>query len=293
MIDSPIHSAKRLLRRFDTLATALRRLRDVRRLRHSPQPTPMGFRFAGDAMMQAGTFEPDETRLVKRLLPDADVFIDVGANVGYYVCHALQAGKEVVAFEPMDVNVRLLLRNLEANAWQDCVEVFPLAVGAAPGIVRIYGAGSGASTVMGWAGVPEKDVRLVPASSLDRVLGARFAGRRCLVVVDVEGAERAVLQGATALLHATPKPAWLVEISIDEHQPKGRRINPHLAETFRMFWEAGYEAWTADRAPRLVTPADVERVAATETNSFATHNFLFVEAGAGARLLPPGEPDAH
>src|SRR5947207_15721621 len=51
--------------------------------------TPLGFRLASGyhpayAQMRAGTFEPDETRLLARMLTRADVFIDVGANPGYY-----------------------------------------------------------------------------------------------------------------------------------------------------------------------------------------------------------------
>jgi hypothetical protein len=80
------------------------------------------------AQMRAGTFERVETETISRLLNDADVFVDVGANIGYYSLLALQRGKRVVAFEPQGHNLRAFYASLEANGWQDPVEVFPVAL---------------------------------------------------------------------------------------------------------------------------------------------------------------------
>jgi FkbM family methyltransferase len=274
-----------LRRRFTASAKIYRDLRDSRALRAEPVMTPQGFRFIGNVAMQNGTFEQEETGLVDRLLRNVDVLVNVGANIGYYCCMALQAGRDVVAFEPIDLNVQYLLKNLKANGWQDSAEVYPIAVTSGVGLIEIYGAGSGASTVEGWAGTPSADVRLVPASTLDLVLGERFLGKRCLVVVDIEGAELGMLRGATMMLTASPKPVWMVEISIDEHQPAGTPVNPNLVPTFQLFLDHGYEAWTAEHRPRAVTMEEVSRVAATAVNSFGTHNFLFIERGARDKVL--------
>ena len=133
------------------------------------------------------------------LLKRVDVFINVGANIGYYCCWALKAGKHVVAFEPVEMNLRCLLRNVTANGWESNIEVFPLALTNACGIVRLYGANGGGRTtgslLKGWAGAAEKDVMFAPASTLDTVLGSRFAGRQCLVLADIEGAEKSISRG--------------------------------------------------------------------------------------------------
>ena len=39
---------------------------------------------AGYNAMQDGSYEIDETRNIIACLKDAEVFIDIGANVGYY-----------------------------------------------------------------------------------------------------------------------------------------------------------------------------------------------------------------
>jgi len=234
--------------------------------------------------MENGTFEPEETALVRQLLKEADTVVNVGANIGYYCCLAIAAGKDVIAFEPEELNVRQLLKNLRANGWGSRAEVYPIAVSADIGVVELFGSGTAASMVEGWANIPSSDVRLVPASTLDRVLGTRLRGRQCLVIIDVEGAEQSVLEGAPALLGMSPKPIWMVEIAVQEHQPAGRRVNPSLLRTFQEFWKAGYDAFTADGQLHPVTAAEVEQAASSGVSPFTTNNFLFVDSGAPERL---------
>lgn len=272
-----MNTIRQFLRRTP-VATVVRHVRQIRALRRDPEMTPLGFRFAGNRAMELGTFEPEETELVRRLLEHSDAMINVGANIGYYCCLSIGAGKQVVAFEPIELNVRQLLKNLRANQWGGRAEVYPIALSSEVGVVEIYGSGTAASMVSGWAGIPRSDVRLVPASTLDLVIGTRFSGRSCLVIIDVEGAEHAVLQGAGALLHATPKPVWMVEIAVQEHQPEDHRVNPLLRQTFQKFWSAGYSAYTADQQLRLILETEVERAEVTGQSPFPTHNFLFVDA---------------
>ena len=136
--------------------------------------TPHGFSLAGSESMTNGKFEVIETRLVQRLLEHFDVFINIGANVGYYCCFAAKAGRKVVAFEPHPVNCRLLLRNLKQNGFEKQAEVYPTAAGAEPGILELFGSGTAASLVEGWAGISSDNSMLVPLLRLDDVLRGRF-----------------------------------------------------------------------------------------------------------------------
>ena len=103
-----------------------------------PTKTPYGFLLSGNRDMEAGTFEVFESAVVKALLPRVDAVVNVGANIGYYVCLARSSGKHVVAFEPIGANMRFLLRNLMLNKWRD-VDVFPIALGDRPGIAFMGG----------------------------------------------------------------------------------------------------------------------------------------------------------
>jgi FkbM family methyltransferase len=275
---------KPLVERSPLLAAVYRQWRDSRGLRHPLQRSRLGFLFSGNQTMIDGSFEPAETALVQRLLGQAEVLVNVGANIGYYCCIALQAGKRVVAFEPIDLNAAYLLRHVQANGWDDRFELFPMALGARTGIVEIFGGGTGASLVPGWAGNRRDAGTRVPLSTLDTVIAARFGGQRCLLIVDIEGAELGMLQGAAAMLARQPKPVWLVEITVGEHLPAGQRVNPNLAETFALFFAAGYAAVTADGAPRPVDMAEIDAIAAGGPDTLGTHNFLFFD--------PADPPDA-
>jgi len=265
---------KSIVERFPALALFYRNTRDLLDQRHPPRQTPWGFSFAGHDAMAEGSFEPEETTVVRKLLADVDVLVNVGANVGYYCCHALSMGKPVIAVEPNTRNLHYLLKNIKNNGWEKTTEVFPVAMGRGADILQMWGGGTGASLVKGWAAIPESYVTQVPILSLDRVLGDTLRGKRSLILVDIEGAEFMMLQGAKQTLTNEPRPAWLMEISSSEHQPAGVAMNPHFAETFGLFFEHGYQAHTADAAAEEITPTVVREVVAG-SRKLGTHNFVF------------------
>lgn len=271
---SVVTTVKRLVGNSPGVREAYRAWRDAR-VRRMPAPmTPWGFTLAGHPAAAAGAFEREETTLVRDLLADVDLLVNVGANVGYYCCHALSLGRAVIACEPMPSNLRYLLANLHANGWSAGVEVHPVAAGAEAGIVPMWGSGTGASTLAGWAGAAADDVMLVPTLPLDRIVGPSLNGRRALVVVDVEGAEWSMLAGAAQTAAASPRPIWLMEITWQEHQPAGVLNNPHFADTFDWFFSRGYQASTADAERRPITVEDVSAFVAGE-RPVPAHNFLF------------------
>jgi len=269
------HGLRERLRSVPLIAYAYHRLRSaLAPLRARTVATPHGFRFMGHRSMGTGEFESEEVALVKALLAEREVLIDVGANVGLYTCLARSAGREVMAIEPLPENLRLLYANLLENGWRD-TEVMPMGLAAAPGIAEIYGGGTGASLVPGWAGLPMRTLlrKRIPLTTLDNLLAGRFPGRRLLIKVDIEGAEHALLQGAASTLERTPAPAWLVEICLTENFPGG--VNPDYAASFEFFFARGYAARTANAARRPVTRADVARWAGAGRSGSGTYNYLF------------------
>ena len=272
-----IQSIKPLVERFPSIYMAYMQVRDTKALGKLPQLTKQGFKFNGNEHMENGSFEPIETNLVKKLFPKVDYVVNIGANIGYYVCQALHSNKKVFAFEPIETNLKYLLRNIKANNWQDNCEIFPVALSNKANIIEIYGGGTGASLIKGWAGTPEKFSTLVPCLTLNDVLGDRLKGNNVLVIADIEGAENMMLEGATKLLDMNPKPIWLVEITGKEHQPKGTKINPFLLETFEKFWDRGYESITADHRLRKISKEEILKIIETQVDSLETHNFLFYE----------------
>lgn len=239
--------------------------------------TPFGYRFAGTADMIAGTFEAEERLLLQRYLADADVFVDIGANVGYFTCLACSMGKRVIAVEPLSSNLRYLYENLQANGWNNGVEIYPVGLADKPGLGFLYGGGTGASLVAGWAGAAEAFRRTVPLSTLDILLGDRFEGKRLVIKMDVEGAEYAALLGGSRLMRTVPPPVWLVEITLSDHRQDTRNLQ--FADTFELFWALGYTATPAGRENRKVGRSEVRQYAETAVKpDWAVGNYLFTEA---------------
>ena len=239
-----------------------------------PRVTPWGFTLAGHDAMADGTFEPDETLLVRQTLKDVDILINVGANVGYYCCHALSMGIPVIAVEPIKRNLHYLMTNIRNNGWSQQAEIFPIALGVSKNILEMWGGGTGASLVKGWASAPPEYVTHVPILSLDRILGATIEGKRALILVDIEGGEFSMLQGAFETLRNDPKPIWIVEIASTEHMPKHTAMNPNYSKTFELFFNCGYSAVTANSRMDKINQIEVDEVASGAKKS-DTHNFMF------------------
>lgn len=250
----------------------------------TPVMTPSGFKFSGSEAVRKGVYEPDETCLVKKLLPDIDCVINIGANIGYYACIALNAKIPVVAFEPIELNVQYLLNNIGSNEFEATAEIFSMALSDRPGVLEIYGGGSGASLIKGWAGTADDFSCLVPSSTLDLVLGSRFDQEKLLIIVDIEGAEKRMLDAAVKMLEMEPKPLWLVEINGTVNQPKGVNMNPYLLETFEKFWSRGYKSVMAGEKLRPIDRVEITQSAETGIDIGGSHNFLFYDEKLQAKI---------
>jgi FkbM family methyltransferase len=273
-----VKMVKPFVERFPRLAIICRTVRDSWDTVCEPRMTPMGFKLIGNSVMEAGDFEKLETEWVRRIIKDMDVFINVGANVGYYCCLALaecNSSLPIIAFEPVATNFDYLKRNVIANGGDSNVELFPLALGDQVGVVKIYGGGVCASTVEGWEGINKAHYSYVPVNTLDNVIGNRFDAEKCFFLVDVEGAEFSVLKGALSVLLRNPKPVWMIEICVKEHQPAGVELNPDLLAIFDLFWNTGYEVWTVGEAPHRVSRPEIELIVERGIDTLGTHNFIF------------------
>ncbi len=250
-------------------------------VRHVERTTPYGFSMiAGNSkhhrLMQDGAFEPEEVALTAEYLEASDVFVDIGANIGFYSCLARSLGKYAVVIEPQEQNLRYVYANLLANGWSDA-EVFPLGLSGQPGIQTLYGISStGASLVPGWAAQPKGLKKSIPVSTLDILLGARFQGQKMFIKLDVEGFEYEVLLGCSEVLAMKPKPTWMVEICLSDYHPGGS--NAHYRDTFAIFFDAGYQAMAANGNRTVIGLADIERHVKEGRSDSGTINYLMAPA---------------
>jgi FkbM family methyltransferase len=204
----------------------------------------------------------------------ADICIDVGANVGLYTCLARARGKPTIAIEPLPSNLNFLYRNLMLNEFRD-VEVFPLGIGAKPEIKNIRGFSDIASFVQDWSRSARIRSEPVPVSTLDILIGARFAGQRLFIKMDIEGYEFEALHGALHTLQRMPRPIWMVEIMLEN--PMAKTVNSNFHRTFDLFWRSGYKSSVALPGLAAVTEDSIDRWTTGKTRQPA-YNFVFYDS---------------
>jgi FkbM family methyltransferase len=225
----------------------------------------------GHGKMTSGTYELEETAIIERAIADADVFVDVGANIGYYTCLARKRGLQVIAFEPSTTTLRFLYANLLANGFGD-VEVIPVGLSDHVELAPLYGHAGTASLVAGWSRASARYATVIPTTTLDHALSGRFADRRLFVKIDIEGGEHAMLRGALETMDRAIAPIWFVEVYLDAG--RGYR-NDRFRDTFALFEQHGYVGHEAIAGGRLVTMADVDRWIADGKTSNPNANYLF------------------
>lgn len=133
---------------------------------------------------------PDWPEMVvwQRRLRPGDLFLDVGANVGTYSLWAADLGAQVIAVEPGSA-VGRLRHNVALNDLP--IEVVEAAAMDKAGVVMLDESASDTLSHVSTLG------RSVVAVTIDSILDGRAAAG---MKVDVEGAERLVLEGAREAL---------------------------------------------------------------------------------------------
>jgi FkbM family methyltransferase len=152
-----------------------------------------------------GLWEPNLTRFIERRLRRGDVFVDVGANIGYYSLLASRlVGKEgsVIAIEASPSIFEALSANLGRNTANN-VRALNVAASHAEGKIPVYRAC--AENIGKTSTIPHTDAAMqyecdVRAAPLTALLSSADVQRTRLVKIDVEGAEWSVVEGMRPLL---------------------------------------------------------------------------------------------
>ena len=157
-------------------------------------------------------YEESVTGAIVAALRPGDVFVDIGANIGYFTvlaAHVVGTEGRVVAFEPHDGARATLEALVQRNGVSRCVEIVPLALADAAGDATLFveDAITAHSTIEPSLS-PMRDVAtlrpaaIVGVTTLDEWMASHseLVGRVRCVKIDVEGAEARVLAGMTATL---------------------------------------------------------------------------------------------
>jgi len=166
--------------------------------------------------------------------PDT-VFVDVGANFGYFTCLAAArigggGNGKVVAIEPNPAMERLLQKNCRINWSLAPIEIHECAILEHAGTAHLFvpkGRAANASVVVEQP-ASGADRLSVAARPLDDVLAGTTVD---LLKVDVEGFETSVLRGARNTLRNSPSINVVLEWSLSQMEAAGFRPSD-LLEVF-------------------------------------------------------------
>jgi FkbM family methyltransferase len=183
-----------------------------------------------------GSFEPNEFVVLDRLLKPGMVFIDVGANDGYYTMFAARrvgGHGRVVAVEPSRRECAHLSRNLYGNGIRGVV-VVPAALAALPGSGELklaHGFHSGHNSLGRFAhdDVAVAATETVRVDTLDNIVKGLQLQRVDFVKIDVEGAELSVVKGAHRTLSSL-RPTLLLEVNNSGLVAQGHSSEALLSE---------------------------------------------------------------
>lgn len=198
-----------------------------------------------------GAYEPHVAATLDRLLGPGDVFVDVGANVGYHTFRAaarVGADGRVVAVEANPENARLIAHTIAVNSLTN-VELVPLALAGGRGYVNFgtHVGSNGGFLPDGANTTGSGRSTIVPTMALDD-LGL---DRVSVVKIDVEGAEAIVLDGARATIERH-RPTLVMEFS----QEMTERVSARSSEAhLQRLVDAGYSIAIIDRTTLVPQPA--------------------------------------
>ncbi|WP_147306389.1 FkbM family methyltransferase [Methylovirgula sp. 4M-Z18] len=220
----------------------------------------------------SGMWEETETQFLRRMLRLGHVFVDVGANIGWFSLVAAECvGRQgrVHAFEPQQRISAYLARTVAANDLNDIITTYDCALSDRAGTQRIVWDRHGANMGRAWLASAGDEARTtlneVTLATLDALLPDAHVD---VMKIDTEGAELLVLRGAATTI-ARCRPLIMLEIVAPLLQ-KVSNATPDALHSF--FSKQNYRAFVFDDAGTLVPLQD----SAVPTRSDA--NAVFVPA---------------
>ncbi len=163
-------------------------------------------------------YEPPIPMIIVKLINHKkSIFIDIGANTGYYSLLAYSANAiHVYSFEPMPYIYNILEKNIDLNKAKEKIETFDIAVGQVKGSSLLYSPREGA--LIETSASLDKNFKenstgiVVNVDTLDNVLFDKInVGLEVIIKIDVENCEHMVLEGMFKILDKL-SPTIILEI---------------------------------------------------------------------------------
>ncbi len=208
----------------------------------------------GRRIIESKTYEPHVTNILAEILSSGDVFLDLGANIGYFSLLAasiVQATGKVISFEPNIQNLQLLYASILENRLENII-VYPFAASDSTRIMKLTSFGSN-----GFLETPQSsstNAQFLQSVIVDEWL--QNEERFDVVKMDIEGYEPLALRGMDRIVRKH-KPVIITEFS-PWHIKRRTQIDPQ--EYLRHLSEYGYDLHIIEPSGDLVSASNTDFV---------------------------------
>ena len=162
-----------------------------------------------------GLYEQPETKLLREKLPETGIFIDVGANVGYFSLLAsalVGKGGSVHTFEPIPKNLQVLVDAIESNKISNIV-TNQVAIGRKKGTIELFINDTEMGNASSIIGPNRKKAVIAPIITLGDYIEISEINQVDFIKIDIEGGEFDALSGMEKILRHKIAPDLIVEIN--------------------------------------------------------------------------------
>jgi FkbM family methyltransferase len=195
-------------------------------------------------------WEDKLSQLLLHFAGEGGVFVDVGANFGYFTCLCGQRmgglpGASIIAVEPGPRSLDLLRRNVTINWSMAPIQIVPMGLAATTGTRQLFVPKTRAANSSFAAGAAEGQGEMEPFAVETTTLDLLLADQAeiAFIKVDVEGFETEVFRGARQTLLRPRAPRIVFEWSLPQLAAGG--FDPQ--ELPALLAGAGYRFFDAER----------------------------------------------
>jgi FkbM family methyltransferase len=190
--------------------------------------------------MARGEFELLETKVIKKLIPFFENFVDVGGHIGYFTCLVGFNNKNanIIAFEPNITNFKSLNKNIKINNLKK-VKVFNVGLSDSIGKTFLFGSDAGGSINTSSFSKQPNEKTEVNLDKLDNYICNIDIDKPTFIKIDIEASEYLMLIGGMKFLKSTKPIAILIEIVKD--WSGGSNLN--FSKTFDLIHNLGYKSF--------------------------------------------------
>lgn len=213
----------------------------------------------------------NETKVILKILKKINLFINVGANYGYYICLASKFNLKIIAIEPNYFNYKILLKNITLNKIKDIIAI-PMAAFNKNQLMPLYGDGVTSSLFYNWDNAKYRN-DIVATFKLSDLINLKLLNKNSLILIDAENSEYNILLGAKDIINSKNPPIWILECH-SKFYSNDKIGNTNMHKIFYLFKSSNYNIYLIGKNNLIqVSDSNFEYLIKKKNNH---KNFLFI-----------------